>query len=620
MSLATLPDFYGRRDLYSPLHAGCSTEAQIRILTIEPNPCVGAPLRGSLRTEEVADKPRYAALSYYWGVGIDSDRILVQGTDTGPSSATFEIPVLRVLATALRHFRANTTKPFRIWTDAVCINQWDNKERSIQVALMQQVFERATSVWIWLGANNRWIEQGLVALLSLSIRYGTHAFELEAADLRDESILFPHITNRETQPLDNTLTLMSQITEVFKLPYWSRGYTIQEASLPNKYLHFGEFRCRIKSWLACYDTLLCFIQEISEDIVVGNIRVPGDHLACLRDLSSVPQILEMFIHAEQIGEREQNSSIALYPRHRSPYVSRFSDPRAIDVIQWSAIRTTDPRSIIFALRNLVPAFKSMDADQGDGIQKVFSDATLALLRSARDGWSYNYWLHPSLSPYLPSWANDFTQSDRMQDGDGEIRMLAHVAGCFDASAQSQVQITRLDWRTLQAAGFTFDSIAGISSVNISRDASAVLDWLRAAYGEDIPRETAFSRTISIGQALRHFHNAQMSGPLQSIPDDSILHGGTATGRPADNHTEAAETDRGRQRRSKMAGTAYRVVFTGRSNIGLVPVLATVGDHVAILSSGRMPFILRPVKASRTRGAAYRIIGGCYIDGMARRDA
>jgi hypothetical protein len=38
-----------------------------------------------------------------------------------------------------------------LWIDAVCINQQDVTERSEQVKMMREIYERATEVIVWLG-------------------------------------------------------------------------------------------------------------------------------------------------------------------------------------------------------------------------------------------------------------------------------------------------------------------------------------------------------------------------------------------------------------------------------------------------------------------------------------
>ncbi|KAH7306119.1 heterokaryon incompatibility [Rhexocercosporidium sp. MPI-PUGE-AT-0058] len=38
-----------------------------------------------------------------------------------------------------------------MWIDAICINQDDSEERSIQVTLMREIYLRAQAVIVWLG-------------------------------------------------------------------------------------------------------------------------------------------------------------------------------------------------------------------------------------------------------------------------------------------------------------------------------------------------------------------------------------------------------------------------------------------------------------------------------------
>ena len=54
------------------------------------------------------------------------------------------------LAAALRHLRQKYGR-ITIWTDALCINQMDNDEKSWQVPLMKSIYSEAKEVHAWLG-------------------------------------------------------------------------------------------------------------------------------------------------------------------------------------------------------------------------------------------------------------------------------------------------------------------------------------------------------------------------------------------------------------------------------------------------------------------------------------
>lgn len=59
----------------------------------------------------------------------------------------------------------------------------------------------------------------------------------------------------------------------------------------------------------------------------------------------------------------------------------------------------------------------------------------------------------------------------------------------------------------------------------------------------------------------------------------------------------------------------RFFVTKSFQIGLAPLEAAIGDQIAIISSGDAPFVLRPVPFDYAGQEAYRIIGGCTVDGM-----
>ena len=93
-------------------------------------------------------KLTYAALSYTWDVSTDSD------PDVELDGITFR--VRRNLHSALRQLHESQLVDKCLWVDAICINQGTDdaasSERSNQITLMKQIYERATKVLVWLGA------------------------------------------------------------------------------------------------------------------------------------------------------------------------------------------------------------------------------------------------------------------------------------------------------------------------------------------------------------------------------------------------------------------------------------------------------------------------------------
>jgi hypothetical protein len=85
----------------------------------------------------------YEALSYTWGIAAPSIPIQLHGKVTLVSENLY---------LALLHLRKRGVK--LIWVDALCINQEDLAERARQVSHMEEVYRRASLVWVWLGDND----------------------------------------------------------------------------------------------------------------------------------------------------------------------------------------------------------------------------------------------------------------------------------------------------------------------------------------------------------------------------------------------------------------------------------------------------------------------------------
>jgi Heterokaryon incompatibility protein (HET) len=103
------------------------------------------PIRGQLRVVCLDDSSSYVALSYAWGNSVASRQIAC-GANEGLSVTTNCYDALQ----QLRHsFRTRT-----LWVDSICVNQSNEEEKSHEVSLMQDIYDRAEKVYIWLGKGN----------------------------------------------------------------------------------------------------------------------------------------------------------------------------------------------------------------------------------------------------------------------------------------------------------------------------------------------------------------------------------------------------------------------------------------------------------------------------------
>src|SRR6266576_2594252 len=83
----------------------------------------------------------YEALSYTWGGTETSKCIKINGRRLG---------VTENLYCALWHLRSQDIDRI-LWVDAVCINQDDLNERSVQVQRMRNIYASARTILAWTG-------------------------------------------------------------------------------------------------------------------------------------------------------------------------------------------------------------------------------------------------------------------------------------------------------------------------------------------------------------------------------------------------------------------------------------------------------------------------------------
>lgn len=115
-------------------------ESEIRLLVLLPGQG-DEEVRCRLDHVSLLAEPKYETISYAWGDPTQKGTI---GCEDGLIQVTLN------LRSALRHLR-HATEERPIWADAVCINQQDLDERSIQVVLMGDIYARGRQVIVWLG-------------------------------------------------------------------------------------------------------------------------------------------------------------------------------------------------------------------------------------------------------------------------------------------------------------------------------------------------------------------------------------------------------------------------------------------------------------------------------------
>ncbi|KAJ4301442.1 hypothetical protein N0V90_003534 [Kalmusia sp. IMI 367209] len=185
------------KSLYKPLPGAI----HFRLLKIYPGKGTEA-IRCKFKAAAIDDViDTYEAISYVWGDPNITESIVCNG---------LQVAVTTNLADALRSFRLPKAKRI-VWADAICINQQDTRERSSQVKMMDQVYEKAKRVIAWLGRDLDGIAQECFDLIINTNEY-LDDFYLQHGDDGHPSTI-PPLPN----PLPYTMKENAGYTSIFDL-------------------------------------------------------------------------------------------------------------------------------------------------------------------------------------------------------------------------------------------------------------------------------------------------------------------------------------------------------------------------------------------------------------------
>jgi len=102
---------------------------------------------------DVPNAPNYQALSYTWGLDT-STRLRLKIVDGQSLSFMLIKPNLDDALRQLRTFiPRNSSQLF--WIDAICIDQDNVSEKNMQIKKMAMIYNRADSVAVWLGREDK---------------------------------------------------------------------------------------------------------------------------------------------------------------------------------------------------------------------------------------------------------------------------------------------------------------------------------------------------------------------------------------------------------------------------------------------------------------------------------
>lgn len=264
---------------YQPLPRHTESPA-FRLLSLEPGrPCDPivcqlhtASIPGSLSAEAHIG---YDALSYTWGEELPAREIIL---------GAWPMLIRENLWYFLRE-RRHHAESITLWVDALCIDQSNLNERASQVHLMDQIFQGAQRVLVWLGTADAHSDAAI-------------------GMVKDISTTDPGTMRRSQAEYHNLIAWWTR-------PYWTRTWIVQEFLLARDVV----FVCGSNE--LDWQTTKRFLNHIRESINVADDKVNYWH-----DFTRSPAYLLM--KQKDSDERPESSLLTLLIRNQ---YTECHDPR-----------------------------------------------------------------------------------------------------------------------------------------------------------------------------------------------------------------------------------------------------------------------------------------------------
>ncbi|KAL4724551.1 hypothetical protein ACLX1H_007992 [Fusarium chlamydosporum] len=190
-------------------------------------------IRIDLKTAETPTSQPFWALSYVWGARENPVTILLDGQ---PFSIT------RNLYHALYEYRrhlfkdgltAVTGADVWLWVDAICINQNDQVEKSIQVPRMSDIYGKCEHVLAWLGpVDNQ--EEDQISRLAERLKDFSSSSENRDSNNHHRITTFMKLADSDEEIAAEVELVRKALRSIGHRPWFRRIWILQEAVLAQK--------------------------------------------------------------------------------------------------------------------------------------------------------------------------------------------------------------------------------------------------------------------------------------------------------------------------------------------------------------------------------------------------
>jgi hypothetical protein len=572
-------------------------QRQIRLLKLLPGQSEDK-IKCQLHTAWLAHKPCYECISYSWGtlppeITIECNRV--------------DFKVRPSLYSALCSLRYES-EPRILWTDAICINQSDNAEKSDQVSLMTSIYEEAKSVIAWIGeetTDSRLAIETIHKLCNAEPKPGIGVFNTrqmkELGIPPTFSFAYPAL-----------LTMLEE-------PYFSRSWVVQEIGVSkDAVVYWGKHSVKWKDLVHGLE-------------VAKKLKLPFTYHPSLTAVDAIENARNRF------SKQDNKAFFELLRQHRG---CMATDPRDKVFAFWGLLNQSDPlKSRISPDYNI----QTTEVYIKTATEILTEYQTLDLLSASVEPLGRNF-------EGLPSWVPDWSYTDDVPSlvsdatSNNDIRNTYRSAGdavgsahVLNDQAEVKLQVSGYCFDMLEKVGGSFEpyplpqnwkqisafvksyfarqrliteweKIAGIDSkIEYVHTKESIID----AYWQTLATGT-FKRTEDVASMRKGFQQWRKASRLPSWLDKPylgflrVLHTiylllltVVVLRKPAFNFRDHIRNV-----------TWRRLIRTKSGYIGLATCLAQEGDQIAILKGSKVPLVIRGAKDN-----SWELKGDAYVHGI-----
>jgi hypothetical protein len=588
---------------YAPLNRS----REIRLLRVS---CVGNPKQficELIPTSLNSLSTQYLAISYTWGSAAPYSTVTFSDSKVLDVSKS----VFTILNTLF-----SPGETMHVWIDSLCINQSDDKEKSHQVRLMDEIYSKAQRVVICLGEATHDSDRAMdfIHPLRNAIRAARLAQE-------DESLATAESIFQQGR-FDLTSPSWIALGNLFRRPWFQRIWVIQEVVMGRDPV----FICgdRAIEWdLMHYITTRLF-QHSLDNLFTYN---PDDPIRPLPGPDGVGRLMAINeVRAMKQGGESENFQDTLI----GMYSFKCSNPR--DKIYGLLGIATDTGDVI------------LDPDYGASVEEVFTrtaryllqrDDSIVILHHAGIGNTRKY---ESLPSWVPQWEGDSDEDDRLCLGG------MHKWSRYNAAAGSLPKVYTSGSEILIIQGVIVDIVSDLSSVrrkpdldgeivdmdDLERSRLAVLEEDEKMVGRVRSAKTAMSELYPGGFCTWKeaywrtlIANSALTKPApESYGEYFDIWKRRLQVPAADEELDLAHAHQNRlssifNQACSMAATNRRLFGTEKGLIGLTSSGTFLSDRVCIFLGGVTPFIIREntLTSAGVGRRTWILVGEAYVHGL-----